>query len=278
MSFADDYRVLLQLLLDEEFSAEETNTRTGHRIRALRAGAAIQTDLSDGLLPMIDCRRTFPRTAAAEVAWFIRGEKSVRWLDRYAKIWKKFAEADGDTVESSYGYRWRRHFGRDQLGLAVATMRNDPSDRRTYVSAWDPSTDGLGALGQRNVPCPIGFTLSVVDGRLNSSLLIRSSDVFVGLPYDMMGHAMLMAIVAESLEDVVPGDLTVNIGHAHLYDSHYDMAKECLAQEPVRPEVRLVEMSLSGVEADPELLVADYSHRSKGTVHPSYSPVPEVVL
>src|SRR5258708_21393641 len=110
MRFSEQYRQLLIDLLDPAHSVEETNERTGHRIRVLRGGRSLLVDLSTGYLPTPELRRVHPRTAAAAVAWFIKGDRSVNGLDRYAKIWGKFVEADGETIEASYGYRWRHHF------------------------------------------------------------------------------------------------------------------------------------------------------------------------
>lgn len=281
MAYHDQYLALLADLMDPERSVEEANERTGHRVRILRQGRHLSVDLADGRLPVPGTRRVYPRTAAAEVAWFVRGDRDVTWLARHAKIWSKFTEADGVTVDAAYGYRWRRHFGRDQLRLAVSALQEDPSDRRVYVSAWDPAQDGLGARGQRNVPCPVGFTLSLVEGRLNSTLLIRSSDVFVGLPYDVMGHSMLMEVVAATIGPSRCrglGVLSVSLAHPHVYDSHYNMVRTSVLQDPVESRLRMVPMTLGQVEEAPDLFVAAYATLARATDWPSYNPLPELVL
>lgn len=266
----------------------EANERTGTRVRVGRGGTAFRVDLSDGLLPTIGFRKTFPKSAAAEVAWYVRGEQDADFIRKYAPLWDKFVEPlvkrgdlfNGDEmmegVKSAYGYRWRRHFGRDQLRLAVEALRKDPSDRRVYVSAWDPAEDGLGAQGQRNVPCPTSFTFSVTGGELHSSLFLRSSDVFVGLPYDVMGHALLMDAVAHELR-IRPGVMHVTLAHAHLYESHWDLTAEALKQEPVVPQMQLPGWSLSQIERDPHDYVQRYAEEAKQFAWPAYSPRPEVI-
>lgn len=266
----------------------EANERTGTRVRVGRGGTAFRVDLSDGLLPTIGFRKTFPKSAAAEVAWYVQGEQDADFIRKYAPLWDKFVEPlvkredlfNGDEmmegVKSAYGYRWRRHFGRDQLRLAVEALRKDPSDRRCYVSAWDPAEDGLGEQGQRNVPCPASFTFSVTGGELHSSLFLRSSDVFVGLPYDVMGHALLMDAVAHELR-IRPGVMHVTLAHAHLYESHWELTAEALKQEPVVPAMQLPGWSLSQIEREPDDYVVRYAEEAKQFTWPAYSPRPEVI-
>lgn len=274
--FERAYDDLLCGLLESPF--REVNQRTGAEIKMLPGGCSFKLDLTDQRLPVTGSRKLFPHVAAAEVAWFIKGEQDVTWLRNYAKIWDKFTEDDGKTIEAGYGYRWRRHFGRDQLGLAVDALRTNPTDRRVWVQAWDPAGDGLGAKGQKNVPCPVGFTFSLIDNALHSSLFIRSSDVFVGLPYDTMGHAMLMAVVGASVGATCMGTMHVTLAHPHLYEHHYGMAEHCVREGPtVVEQPGLYAWDLKRVEADIDGFVWAYRKAAQAVAWPDYNPRPEVV-
>jgi thymidylate synthase len=318
LPFFDVYGAIMAWVFQSD---AEANARTGTAVRVGRGGTSFRVDLSDGMLPTIGFRRTFPKSAAAETAWYIRGEQDATFIRRHAPLWDKFVEeipyyiaenfdehralyprvpeslayrtkevrlTNGDYrreqdgasffvgVKAAYGYRWRCHFGRDQLRLAIEALRRDPTDRRVYVSAWDPSIDGLGELGQRNVPCPTSFSLSVTGGELHSSLFLRSSDVFVGLPYDVMGHALLMDAVAHELR-LKPGVMHVTLAHAHLYEDHWDMAAEALRQEPVLPAMPLPGWTVSQIERAPDDYVLRYAEEARQRVWPAYNPKPHVV-
>jgi thymidylate synthase len=158
----------------------------------------------------------------------------------------------------------------------MATLARNPTDRRVFVSAWDPSEDGLGAVDQKNVPCPVGFTLSIVEGRLNSSLLIRSSDVFVGLPYDAMGHALLMNAVASSL-GVPLGFMQISVAHPHIYDSHYDMALTALNGPVVKTRVALPCWKVQEIVDSPDDYVRVVHHVAAAVSWNDFCPRPEVV-
>jgi thymidylate synthase len=272
----------------------ETNERTGHRVKVARGGTSFRVDMSDGMLPLIDVRKTFPRSAAAEVAWFLMGTQDAAFITKHVPFWDKFVEKldrvvhaghiDSDLefydgIKAAYGYRWRNHFGRDQLKGALQALRADETTRRVNVSAWDPSEDGLNVIGQRNVPCPTNFTLSITDGELHSSIFLRSSDVFVGLPYDVMGHALLMDAFASEL-GVKVGVMHVTLAHAHLYEDHWDMTVEALnspdADRPL-PMVPLPKWPLCMIEAEPEAYVRKMAELSRLAVWPAFNPKPFVV-
>jgi thymidylate synthase len=272
--FRLQYEELLMRLLNR--GHVETNRRTGVRV-AVGEPTSFSLDLSDGRLPVCGIRRMFPRTAAAEVAWFLQGFQHVGFIKGYAPIWDKFVEDDGTTIEAAYGYRWRDHFGRDQIENAIHCLTVDPSDRRVFVSAWDPAQDGLGRPA-KNVPCPVGFTLSITAGQLNSSLLIRSSDVFVGLPYDVMGHALLMQAVRHSIGgELGLGTMHVTLAHPHVYERHWSMANLALAAKPCDETIVMPDWDVQLIEADPHGYVAEVARRAKAHEQPDFHCRPEVV-
>ena len=275
---------------------EEHNKRTGKIIRAYPTGGySFTINLESQLLPVTDRRRLFPGTAAAETAWYIQATQDPEFMLKYARVtWEKFLEPaypppteEGQgvgwsltvpmIVKAAYGYRWRKHFGRDQLMLGIEALRANPSDRRVYISAWDPSLDGLGAKGQLNVPCPVGFTLSVLDGKLNSTYMLRSSDVFVGLPYDVMGHALLMDMVAASL-GIGLGHMTFTLAHPHIYDVHFDMVNHFLNQAADMDQLmKMPAWTVEKVELFSHEYVAFVKEKAAQLTWPLYCPRPEVV-
>src|SRR5512147_2341129 len=94
---------------------EEVNARTGHAVRAL-PGLTIEVERG---FPLLTLRRIPLRVFIAEQVWFLTGsrrpEESLR---QFTKIWDEFTNING-VLPTAYGYRWRRHFGRDQIGKLV---------------------------------------------------------------------------------------------------------------------------------------------------------------
>lgn len=218
----------------------ETNARTATDIRMLKGGHSFRLDLSDSLLPVSGNRKYYPHIAAAETAWQFMGTKDPGFILKHApKLWSKFVETEEDydqtghpsghkdVLKTAYGWRWRRAFGRDQLQLAVKELADNPTNRQLWVQAWDPARDGLGGPQPKNVPCPIGFSVSRIKDDVHMSVFIRSSDVFVGLPYDVMGYALTLDAIAATV-DCTPGSIHFTLAHPHIYEPHWDATRACV--------------------------------------------------
>ena len=298
------YARLLRAVL--ETGVREKNHRTGSLIAALPEGASFAIDLSDGILPTCGLRKTRPHIAAAELAWCLLGHNHVDWLRKHTKVWDDFADVrdcascegsglaerahniiapqcpncDGSGrtfwLEQAYGWRWRAKFGVDQLHLGIERLRADASDRRVWISSWDPGED-IVAKGQKTVPCPVGFTLSVMDGKLNSTLMIRSSDLYMGLPYDVARHALLMSAVAVSLNKQ-PGHMRVTLAHPHIYEQHFENCYQMLERDPVIPQMNMfATWGVDAITKQPDAYVASVKQYAASYVWPAFNPKAEVV-
>ena len=219
MSYNLDYTRLLTEILDT--GAMERNERTGSMMKRLQ-GRKLDVWLGAGT-PMLWTRKMRPKTMAAELAWTISGKQTTDWISKYTKIWKKFEDAPG-LIENAYGYMWRRRFVRDQLALSLGQLVYDPSSRQNLVVAWHPGAHGLGAKGFKNVPCPFAFQVLVTGGRLGMIVYIRSSDAFLGLPYDVGMYSLLAASMAASA-GLHLGTLSIMLGDVHLYQNQWDHAE-----------------------------------------------------
>lgn len=225
--FDATYQDILSNILQN--GIREMNNRTGHETAAL-PGLTFSHDIEKDGFPLLTLRKIPVKMFVAEQVWFISGaRKPADFLRDYTKIWDLFTNP-GDVVTVAYGYRWRKHFGRDQLGHLIALLEKDPSSRHGVVVTWDPSSDGLGGVAKKNVPCPFTFTVNIIGGRLHLHNIVRSNDMVLGNPADVAGFALLQMILAERL-GVRPGIYTHTISNAHIYDNHYDGAKEMIARK-----------------------------------------------
>ncbi len=271
------YRGLLTEL--HYFGLHEVNARTGVGITMLAGAHSFKLPLLGGKLPVAGNRRYWPRVAAAETAWQFMGTQSPDWiLEKAPKIWSDFVE-DG-KLETAYGYRWRKHFGRDQLALAVDELRHNPTNRQLYVSAWDPAADGLGGPQPKNVPCPVGFGLTRTGDHLHLAVVIRSSDVFVGLPYDVMGYALTADAIAATV-GCTPGTLHVTLIHPHYYDPHAGFVTECVNvgnEWTSDVEPALPGWTVGMIERGPDEYVDHVSRLSDRVAHSAWSPMPELIV
>jgi len=173
MIFAKHYHDLVSRILGD--GGYEVNHRTQSGIKLLPGGYSFSINLNDNILPTCGLRRTRPHIAAAETAWCFMGDTSLAWLQKHTKTWNSFA--DDGRIPQAYGYRWKWAFAVNQIQLAIDRLIKDSTDRRVWISSYHP--EDLVDSKQKTVPCPVGFTLSIFEGCLNSTFVIRSSDVIM---------------------------------------------------------------------------------------------------
>jgi len=123
-------------------------------------------------------RKANPFFHLYESLWMLGGRNDVAPLSRYVKRMETFSD-DGETFNGAYGFRWRKHFGIDQLLAIARALKADPSDRRQVLQIWDNECD-LGSKS-RDIPCNVAATFQIgVEGRLDMVVFNRSNDMIWG--------------------------------------------------------------------------------------------------
>ncbi len=234
-SFDLQFRDAIRRIMTE--GDEVFSHRTGLSTKAI-PGMAFECWAEEGF-PLLTLRKIPVRIFVAEMVWFLTGSnRPDDFLRAYTKIWDDFTHEDG-TVPAAYGYRWRKHFGRDQIACLIDHLTDEPTSRQGVVIYWDAGDDSLGSPNKKlNVPCPYTFTTNIINGKLNMHVTSRSTDMMLGLPHDVGGHALLQYVFAQKL-GVKPGKLTFVTSHAHIYSNHYEQALELMEREPNHAPVRL---------------------------------------
>lgn len=233
--FDKKYQKLLQSIMDH--GIEELNERTKHGVKAL-PGQTLEIEAGEGF-PLLTLRKIPVKAFIAEQIWFLTGSRRPKeFLTKYTKIWDLFTNFDG-VISTAYGYRWRHHFGRDQIELLIKLLEKEPSSRHAVVVTWDPASDGLSSTFKKaNIPCPYTFTINIIGGQLHMHNIVRSNDMILGCPMDIAGFALLQRILAARL-GVKVGKYTHSISNAHIYDNHYEAAKELISRKNQHPMIEI---------------------------------------
>lgn len=222
--FDEQYIALIHRIMTTGYT--ELNNRTQTEIRALPQRTLVFNLINH--IPVIGARKIFPHVAAAELAWTLSGTQDTTFIKKYSKMWTQF-EDEPNKVMTAYGYRWRNKFNRDQLFDAIEALKKDRTNRQIWVTAWDAAEDGLLNIGKyKNMPCIIGFMLNTIGNKLNMSVVIRSSDTIVGLPYDTLMYTFLLAALSKSI-GIPTGKIFFILNHAHIYANHYSLANRMIA-------------------------------------------------
>lgn len=139
-----------------------------------------------------------PAFAIAEVIWILRGRSDARFLRHWNRSLPKFV-GDRETLPGAYGARLRAHFGIDQLCRAAEVLKSRPDSRQVVLQIWDATQDLPGADGapmSEDIPCNVSSMLKVRSGKLEWTQIMRSNDVFRGLPYNVVQFTFLQEVLA----------------------------------------------------------------------------------
>lgn len=152
--------------------------------------------------------------ALAELIWILAGSNDANTINYWNPGLPKFS-GDGSKYHGAYGYRIKRNFGFDQLERAYITLKNNPSSRQSVILIWDPQKDVPDKLGiaiNKDIPCNICSLLKVRNNRLEWTQVMRSNDLFLGLPYNLVQFT--------SIQEILAGWLGIDVGsYCHYSDS-----------------------------------------------------------
>lgn len=130
-------------------------------------------------------------------------------------------------IKADDGFVYRNEIFFDQISWLINEIKTNPNSRRLYVTSSNPSARYNQALDC----CHNYFQVVIKNGKLNLYFQMRSTDVFLGLPYNIASYAILAHMLAlETGYDV--GELVYSGVDVHLYSNHIEQAKEQLSRKP----------------------------------------------
>ena len=260
-------------------AGDERIDRTGIGTRSI-FGTMLRFDLADNRMPLLTTKRVYWKAAAREMLWFLTGNTNIRpLLEQGVTIWSdwplaKYRRETGDEIAQQafeakivvddgfaakwgdlgpvYGKQWvdwptyqarpDGSFGKgqgiNQVADLIDSLKNNPGSRRHIIEGWNVAELEQMALP----PCHKTYQFHVGDGgtRLNCLLYQRSCDVALGLPFNLVGAALLTRMVAQQV-GLEPGELVWTGGDTHLYLNHTDLVEAQLQREPVgEPRLEIV--------------------------------------
>lgn len=261
------YLNLLREILDN--GVKQVDNDTGVSTYSV-FGRQIRFNMKDGF-PLLTTKKVYWKGVLHELYWFYSGQTNIKYLvDNGVHIWDDYpykiyrelverGEAKDMTKEvfiehivknvdfakrhgelpRIYGELWRRWpakdgRGIDQLAWIVSEIKKDPDCHNAIVNSWNP--EYLYAMAKpeeasRFPICHNMYQLNVKNGRLCLQLYQRSADIFLGVPFNIAGYALLLQVLAK-VTGFEPGEFIHTFGDVHIYENHIKQAHEELTREP----------------------------------------------
>ena len=223
-------------------------------------GESMRFSLENGKIPILTTKKVAWKTCLKELLWFVRGETDTKLLQKQGvHIWD--ANTSREFLDSrdlklypegmsgpSYGYQWRnfganyncfsgKHLtddypynGVDQLQNIIEQLKNPETrnSRRLILNAWNPKQLDQMALP----PCHMMCQFNVHDGnKLSCAMFQRSSDFFLGIPFNIASYSMLTHLLAKHC-GLEAYEFIHFMGNCHLYENAIDAATMQMERKP----------------------------------------------
>ena len=174
--------------------------------------------------------------ALAEVIWIMTGRRDLAFLEYWNSELRKYV-GPGPELHGAYGYRLRRHLGLDQLERAYQVLRNKADTRQVVLQIWDSATDmpaSDGTPADPDIPCNVVAMPKLRDGKLEWLQVIRSNDIFLGVPHNFVQFTCIQEVMAGWL-GVRCGSFNQISDSLHVYDRDWDNVMNSAAVPNVAP-------------------------------------------
>ncbi len=271
------YLELAQHIIDDGVWVD--NARTGKRCLTI-INADLTYDVDDGDFPLITTRKSYWKSAVAEILGYLRGfdnaedfrklgtrtwdanaNENETWLNNsyrkgtddmgfvYGKVGRNFPKPDGGSV--------------DLLRQIIDDLSNGIDDRGEILTFYHPGAFHMGCLR----PCMYSHHFSLLGDRLYLNSTQRSCDVPLGLNFNMVQVYVLLALMAQ-ITGHKPGKAHHKIVNAHIYEDQLELLRdEQLQREPfqspqfhINPDIKTLEDIETWVTMDDFSVTGYQSH------------------
>ena len=261
-SFHDE-KGYLNLLSEVISNGEYKDTRNGKVYSTF--GKMITFDNIDTEFPLLTTKKMFIKGIIEELLWFLRGSIDVTELQsKGVRIWngnssREYLDSVGlyhyveGIIGPIYGWQWRSfgkefikpglEYGFDQIKYVIEELLKENNSRRAVLSAWNPLQLSEMALP----PCHILYTFYKNKQGLSCLMNMRSSDLFLGLPFNIASTAFLTSIIAKVLH-IYPKTISIVITDAHVYEEHTSAVLEQLNNDILAKPTIQIHKTAPGVE------------------------------
>ena len=152
--------------------------------------------------------------AEAEWQWYLSGDPSTEKLGEiYGKIpeiWKRMEDNSGN-VNSNYGWQWQRY---GQLDKVIGQLDFNNETRQAAISIYDGKEINKYA---NDTPCTYAVQFTILHGRLDMCVTMRSNDLWYGFCNDQYCFSKLQKMVSDEL-NIEPGVYYHFAHNMHLYN------------------------------------------------------------
>lgn len=167
----------------------------------------------------------------AELLWYFTGRNDMKFIGSFASMWQRLSD-DGVTNNSAYGHLMKNAYGFDQIEKVIELLTKDPESRRAVINLNVPNEK---VIETKDEPCTIALQFMIRKNQLHCTTMMRSNDIWFGLPYDIAFFTELQKYIADRLK-VEYGTYTHFVTSLHMYDRDAEKISE-IVDNPISNKI-----------------------------------------
>lgn len=260
------WRDVTALLIESGLSAAQ-GSRGGDTLELLHVGLRLRDTTQRWVVSRTPALN--PAFALVEVFWIAGGRGDAALPTHWNPALPRYCGATS-TYHGAYGHRLRKHFGIDQLDRVYRALMSAPDSRQCVLQLWDSRVDLPQLNGEPaalDIPCNVVAMPKVRAGKLEWMQVIRSNDVFLGLPHNIVQFTALQEMLAGWL-GIVAGDYCQLSDSLHIYS--HDVERGRASLEPLASPDSTDSFAIS--RADWDEVLPDVLGRLDGLAKSDISP------
>ncbi len=153
---------------------------------------------------------------AAEASWVLSGDARITNTAINRNL-KKYSDT-GNSMSGAYGPMFI-----EQYRYVIDKLHEDRETRQAVMSFWRPNP-----RDSKDVPCTCTLQFLIREDKLHLNVFMRSSDAWLGWPYDVFTFSTIAAYIGISLRSrsaysLELGTLTIIAGSQHVYERHWEL-------------------------------------------------------
>jgi len=206
MSASGAWREQVKSLLNHPEHATSPRGMETHEM----IGSTVSFDMMKPVVSLPKRQLSF-RFMAAEALWILYGSNDLNFHEQIRNKLSPYSD-NGETMAGAYGPKVQQ-----QIDYVVNTLENDPDSRQAVMTIWERNP-----APSKDIPCTLSLQFMIRNEQLYTNVCMRSSDVWMGLPYDMFTFTAITALVRLKLNmNLDQRECNIFAGSSHLYQKNF---------------------------------------------------------
>lgn len=181
------------------------------------------TNINNNIVNIRDISKSY---LCGELLWYMTARNDIEFIQKFSGFWGRISD-DGITSNSAYGHILFKRHGFNQVDKIIELLKKDPNSRRAVLNFNVPNPN---VIETKDEICTIALQMYIRDNKLHCTTIMRSNDIWLGNPYDVVFFTELQKYIAHRL-NIEYGTYTHFATSLHCYDRNFEQIKKVLNKQ-----------------------------------------------